>query len=150
MAFMEEKNSLKFNEVPVGSTFNVAREKPADRRAEYLQMSMEWQAVSSSSRGAHGVVGFVARFSARSENYPLEVLPHEGRPTVHGRAWHAENSIRPRLAQRRAGLWLLLAPAARLGTRGWHGEDARLCPCGRSDKPNLARVPNGDHDVKLC
>jgi len=76
MAFMEEKNSLKFNEVPVGSTFNVAREKPADRRAEYLQMSMEWQAVSSSSRGAHGVVGFVARFSARSENYPLEVLPH--------------------------------------------------------------------------
>lgn len=38
MAFMEEKNSLKFNEVPVGSTFNVAREKPADRRAEYLQI----------------------------------------------------------------------------------------------------------------
>jgi hypothetical protein len=38
MAFMEEKNSLKFDEVPVGSTFNVARENPADCRAEYLQI----------------------------------------------------------------------------------------------------------------
>lgn len=38
--------------------------------------------------------------------------------TVHGRAWHGVNWIRSGLAERRAGRWLLLAPAAWLRNAG--------------------------------
>ena len=45
-------------------------------------------------------------------------LASETWPTVHGRAWHEVNWILPGLAERRAGRWLLLAPAARLRNAG--------------------------------